>query len=158
MGEEKVVATNSRAYHDYFIEERFEAGIGLLGTEVKALREGRANLREGFARVENGQVYLYQCYIGPYSHGTISNHDPHRCRKLLLRKEEIRRLFGKTQVRGYALLPLRIYFKGHLAKVEIALGKGKKTYDKREAVRKREAGREIARALKAGKNRRRTTD
>jgi len=146
---EKIVATNSRAYHDYFIEESYEAGISLVGTEVKALREGRVNLRESFARVEGGEVYLYQCHISPYSHGNISNHEPLRCRKLLLHREEIRRLFGKAQIRGYTLLPLRIYFKNGLAKVELALGKGKKSHDKREALKKKEARREISRAVKA---------
>jgi SsrA-binding protein len=146
---EKIVATNSRAYHDYFIEESYEAGISLVGTEVKALREGRVNLRESFARVERGEVYLYQCHISPYSHGNISNHEPLRCRKLLLHREEIRRLFGKAQIRGYTLLPLKIYFKNGLAKVELALGKGKKSHDKREALKKKEARREISRAVKA---------
>jgi len=146
---EKVVATNSRAYHDYFIEDSYEAGISLVGTEVKALREGRVNLRESFARVEGGEVYLYQCHISPYSHGNISNHEPLRCRKLLLHREEIRRLFGKAQIRGYTLLPLKIYFKNGLAKVELALGKGKKSHDKREALKKKEARREILRAVKA---------
>ena len=151
MAQEKVIATNSRAHHDYFIEDRYEAGISLLGTEVKALREGRVNLRDSFARVEKEQVYLYQCYIGPYSHAAISHHDSLRRRKLLLHKAEIRRLLGKNQLRGYALVPLRIYFKGRVAKVELALGRGKKTYDKREAVKKKEARREMARAVKAGK-------
>ena len=146
---EKIVATNSRAYHDYFIEESYEAGISLVGTEVKALREGRVNLRESFARVEGGEVYLYQCHISPYSHGNLSNHDPLRRRKLLLHREEIRRLFGKAQIRGYTLLPLKIYFKNGLAKVELALGKGKKSHDKREALKKKEARREILRAVKA---------
>ncbi|MGH7274821.1 MAG: SsrA-binding protein SmpB [Nitrospiria bacterium] len=146
---EKIVGTNSRAYHDYFIEESYEAGISLVGTEVKALREGRLNLRESFARVEGGQAYLYQCHISPYSHGNISNHDPLRRRKLLLHREEIKRLFGKAQIRGYTLLPLRIYFKNGLAKVELALGNGKKTHDKREALKKKEARREISRAIKA---------
>ncbi len=146
---EKVIATNSRAFHDYFIEESYEAGISLVGTEVKALREGRVNLRDSFARVEDGEVYLYQCHISPYSHGNISNHDPLRRRKLLLHREEIRRLFGKAQIRGYALLPTKIYFKNGLAKVELALGKGKKSHDKREAIKKKEAHREISRAVKA---------
>lgn len=146
---EKIVATNSRAYHDFFIEESYEAGISLVGTEVKALREGRVNLRESFARVEGGEVYLYQCHISPYSHGNISNHEPLRCRKLLLHREEIRRLFGKAQIRGYTLLPLKIYFKNGVAKVELALGKGKKSHDKREALKKKEARREIQRAVKA---------
>lgn len=147
---EKVVATNSRAFHDYFIEERYEAGISLLGTEVKALREGKANLKDSFARIEKEEAYLYQCYIGPYSHGNISNHEPLRCRRLLLHKGEIRKLFGRTQVRGYALIPLKMYFKNRRVKVELGLAKGKKVHDKREAIKKKEAGREMARALKAG--------
>jgi SsrA-binding protein len=146
---EKVIATNSRAFHDYFIEESCEAGISLVGTEVKALREGRVNLRDSFARVEEGEVYLYQCHINPYSHGNISNHDPLRRRKLLLHRDEIKRLFGKAQIRGYTLLPTKIYFKNGLAKVELALGKGKKSHDKREAIKKKEARREMSRAVKA---------
>jgi SsrA-binding protein len=147
--QEKVIATNSRAYHDYFIEETYEAGISLMGTEVKALREGRVTLRDSFARVEQGEVYLYQCHISPYSHGNISNHDPLRRRKLLLHREEIRKLFGRTQIRGYTLLPTKIYFKKGLVKIELALGKGKKTRDKRESLKKKEAGREISRAVRA---------
>jgi SsrA-binding protein len=143
-----VIATNSRAYHDYFIEESYEAGICLVGTEIKALREGRANLQDSFARVEDSEVYLYHCHISPYSHGNISNHDPLRPRKLLLHRQEIRRLFGKAQIRGYTLLPLKIYLKNGLAKVELALGKGKKSHDKRETIKKRESLREISRAIK----------
>ena len=145
----QVIATNSRAFHDYFIEESCEAGISLVGTEVKALREGRVNLRDSFARVEEGEVYLYQCHINPYSHGNISNHDPLRRRKLLLHRDEIKRLFGKAQIRVYTLLPTNIYFKNGLAKVELALGKGKKSHDKREAIKKKEARREMSRAVKA---------
>lgn len=146
---EKVVATNSRAHHEYFIEERFKAGISLLGTEVKALREGRANLRESFARVDGEEVFLHRCYIGPYSHGNIQNHEPFRTRKLLLHRREIRKLLGLTRQRGYALIPLKLYFVESWIKVELALAKGKKTHDKREAIRKKEDIREIARALKA---------
>ena len=146
---EKVVATNSRAYHYYFIEESYEAGISLVGTEVKSIREGRVNLRDSFARVEGREVYLYHCHISPYSHGNINNHDPLRRRKLLLHREQIRRLFGKAQIRGYTLLPTRIYFKNGLAKVELALGRGKKSHDKREALKKKEARREIQRAVKS---------
>lgn len=145
---EKAIATNSRAFHDYSIEERHEAGISLVGTEVKAIREGRVQLRDSFARVEGGEVFLYQCYIGPYSHGNILNHDPLRVRKLLLHKAEIRRLLGKTQIRGYTLVPLRLYLKQGRVKLELGLGKGKKTYDKREHLKKREAAREVARTLK----------
>lgn len=146
---EKIIATNSRAYHDYFIEESYEAGISLLGTEVKALREGRVNLRDSFARIEHGEVFLHQCHISPYSHGNITNHDPLRPRKLLLHKEEIRRLFGKVQIRGYTLVPTRIYFKNGRAKVELALAKGKRTHDKREAIRKKEAQRELLKATRS---------
>jgi SsrA-binding protein len=148
-GKESLVATNSRAYHDYFIEDRYEAGISLVGTEVKALREGKVNLRDSFARVEGGEVFLYHCHISPYSHGNISNHEPLRRRKLLLHRQEINRLYGKSQVRGYALLPTKIYFKNGVAKLELALGKGKKFHDKRETIKAKEAKREIARSIKS---------
>ncbi|NIO12196.1 MAG: SsrA-binding protein SmpB [Deltaproteobacteria bacterium] len=149
---EKVVATNRRAHHDFHLEERYEAGISLLGTEVKSLREGRVNLKDSFARVEGEEVYLHQCHISPYSHGNIANHEPLRVRKLLLHREEIRKLSGKVQIRGYALVPTRIYFKEGKAKVELALGKGKRVHDKRESLKRKEAAREISRAFK-GRNR-----
>jgi len=149
MSEEKTraVATHRQATFRYFIEERFEAGIALLGTEVKSLREGRVNLKESFARVEGEEVFLYNCHISPYTHGNLQNHEPTRPRKLLLKKEQIRRLIGKTQEKGLTLIPLRIYFnpRGY-AKVELALAKGKKLFDKREAEAKRSADREIDRA------------
>ncbi len=146
---EKAVATNRKAYHDYFIEEKFEAGIMLQGTEVKSLREGRVNLQDSYASVKDGEVFLYHCHISPYSHGNIANHDPIRVRKLLLHKKEINKLLGKTQQKGLTLIPLRIYFskRGH-AKVELGLAKGKKLYDRRDSIKAREAGREVERAIK----------
>jgi SsrA-binding protein len=150
--EEIVVATNRKAFHDYAIEERMEAGIVLLGTEVKSLREGRINLKDSFASVDKGVVRLHNCHISPYTHGNVMNHDPLRPRKLLLHKKEISKLIGQTQQKGLTLVPLRIYFspRGH-AKVEIALAKGKKEYDRRETIKTREAGREMERAMKDGR-------
>ena len=146
---EKVVATNRKAFHDYFIEEKSEAGIVLQGTEVKSLREGRVNLQDSYASARDGEIFLYNCHISPYSHGNIMNHDPTRPRKLLLHKKEINKLMGKTQQQGLTLVPLRIYFstRGH-AKVELGLAKGKKLYDRRESIKAREAGREVERAIK----------
>ncbi|MBI4400234.1 MAG: SsrA-binding protein SmpB [Nitrospirae bacterium] len=146
---EKVVATNRKAYHDYHIEEKLEAGLVLKGTEVKSMREGHVNLRDSYASVDQGEVVLHNCHISPYSHGNIMNHDPLRPRKLLLHRKEINKLLGKTQQKGLTLVPLRIYFspRGH-AKVEIALAHGKKQYDRREAIKDREAGREVERAMK----------
>lgn len=131
----KIVATNKKAYHDYHIEESYEAGMLLKGTEVKSLREGRANLKDSFARVDNEEIFLYNCHISPYSHGNIANHDPLRTRKLLMHKGEIQRLMGKMMQKGYTLLPLKIYFKDGKAKIELALAKGKKQYDKREDIK-----------------------
>lgn len=148
MSDRKVVATHSRAFHDYFIEERFEAGMALQGTEVKSLREGRANLRDSFARVGDGEVFLHHCHISPYSHGNIANHDPLRVRKLLLNRKEINRLYGKTQQRGYTLVPLRIYFNRGLAKVELGLARGKQAGDKRETLKRKIAQRDMERAIK----------
>jgi SsrA-binding protein len=149
---EKVVATNRKAYHDYFIEEKFEAGILLRGTEVKSLRDGRVNLQDSYAGVKDGEVYLHHCHISPYSHGNIMNHDPLRVRKLLLHRKEINKLIGRTQQKGLTLIPLRIYFtkRGH-AKVELGLARGKKLYDRRESIKAREAGREVERAIKEKK-------
>ena len=149
---EKVVATNRKAFHDYFIEDKFEAGIVLQGTEVKSLREGRVNLQDSFASVREGEMFLHNCHVSPYSHGNIMNHDPTRVRKLLLHKTEINKLLGKTQQKGLTLIPLRIYFskRGH-AKVELGLAKGKKLYDRRESIKAREAGREVQRAIKEKK-------
>jgi SsrA-binding protein len=147
---EQVVATNRKAFHDYHIEDRFEAGIVLRGTEVKSLREGLVNLRDSYASVDRGEVILYHCHISPYRHGTILNHEPLRPRKLLLHRKEINQLLGKTQQKGLTLIPLRIYFspRGH-AKVELALARGKKQYDRREVIKAREAGREVERAMKS---------
>jgi SsrA-binding protein len=144
----KVVTENRKARHDYHIEETYEAGIALQGTEVKSLRLGQANLRDSFARVENGEVILYNAHISPYDKGSRFNHDPKRQRKLLLHKSEIRRLIGKTQQQGLTLIPLKIYFRRGLAKVELALAKGKKLHDKRQDLAAKDAQREIERAFR----------
>jgi SsrA-binding protein len=150
----KVVATNRKAYHDYFIEEKLEAGVMLRGTEVKSLRDGRVNLQDSYASVDDGEVFLHHCHISPYSHGNIMNREPLRARKLLLHRKEINKLIGKTQQKGLTLIPLRIYFsKQGRAKVELALAKGKKQYDRRETIKAREAGREVERAIKGRKER-----
>ena len=149
---EKAVATNRKAYHDYFIEEKFEAGIMLQGTEVKSLREGRVNLQDSYASVKGVEIFLHHCHISPYSHGNIMNHQPLRTRKLLLHRKEINKLLGKTQQQGLTLIPLRIYFsKRGLAKVELGLAKGKKQHDRRETIKTREASREMERAMKERK-------
>jgi SsrA-binding protein len=149
---EKAVATNRKAYHDYFIEEKFEAGIMLQGTEVKSLRDGRVNLQDSYASVREGQIFLHHCHISPYSHGNLSNHEPLRTRKLLLHRKEINKLLVKTQQQGLTIIPLRIYFsKRGLAKVEIGLAKGKKQHDRRESDKTREASREVERAMKERK-------
>jgi SsrA-binding protein len=146
---EIAVATNRKAYHDYFIEEKFEAGIMLQGTEVKSLRDGRVNLQDSYASVREGQIFLHHCHISPYSHGNLSNHEPLRTRKLLLHRKEINKLLVKTQQQGLTIIPLRIYFsKRGLAKVEIGLAKGKKQHDRRESDKTREASREVERAMK----------
>ncbi|MDQ6734125.1 MAG: SsrA-binding protein SmpB [Nitrospirota bacterium] len=149
---ETVVATNRKAFHDYAIEEKLEAGIVLRGTEVKSLREGKVNLRDSYASVDHEEVILHNCHITPYSHGNIMNHDPLRPRKLLLHRKEISKLLGKTQQKGLTIVPLRIYFSPHgKAKIEIALAKGKKQYDRREAIKSRDAGREVERAMKGAR-------
>jgi len=140
---------NKKAYHDYEILEKYEAGIALKGTEVKSLREGKANLRDAFVRIENGEAYLFNAYIAPYSHGNLFNHEPTRKRKLLLHKSEIKRLFGKSQEKGLTIIPLRMYFnEREKVKVEIALARGRKKYDKREAIKRRELEREAQKAMK----------
>ena len=150
----KVIATNRKAFHDYAIEEKFEAGMVLLGTEVKALREGRLNLRDSYASVERGAVILHHCHIGAYSHGNIMNHDPVRPRKLLLHRKEIQKMTGKVQQAGLTLIPLKVYFNSRgRVKVELALAHGKKQYDRRETVKKREAKREIERVMKTARTR-----
>ncbi|MBI5103037.1 MAG: SsrA-binding protein SmpB [Nitrospirae bacterium] len=144
-----IVAQNKKAYHDYFIEETLEAGMVLTGTEVKSLRQGKANLKDSYVLIKASEALLLNCHISPYSHGNIMNHDPVRTRKLLLHKKEITRLQGKIAQHGYSLIPLKIYFKGSHAKVEVGLAKGKKQYEKRETIKKKEADREIERAMKS---------
>jgi SsrA-binding protein len=144
----KIVTENRKARHNYHLDEQFEAGMVLTGTEVKSLRMGRANLKDAYAKVVNGEVFLYQMHISPYPFAHYDNHDPLRPRKLLLHAHEIKRLYGKVNEKGYALVPLRIYFKRGKAKVVIALARGKRSYDKREAIRKRDETRELDRARK----------
>src|SRR5213079_2426259 len=142
------VAENRKAYHDYHLLESFEAGLVLLGTEVKAIREGHVNLRDSFARVEDGEVFLYNVNISPYSHRGYADHEPLRRRKLLLHRDEIRKLIGKTVEKGMTLVPTRLYFKKGRVKVSVALAKGKKEYDKRETIKRRETDRETRAAMK----------
>jgi len=144
----KVVARHPTAHRDYQIEETIEAGMVLVGTEVKSLRRGSCSLKDGFALVRGGEVFLHNVYIAPYEAGNRYNHDPTRPRKLLLKKREIARLIGKTEQRGYTLIPLKIYFKDGYAKVELAVAKGLARYDKREKIRRKEQEREIERAMK----------
>ncbi len=144
----KVVARNRKARHDYFIEETYEAGIKLKGTEIKSIREGRVNLKDSFALVEEGELYLHNMHISPYKQGNRANHEPERKRKLLLHKKQIRSLLGATRQKGFTLIPLKLYLKGNLAKVELALAKGKEKHDKREDIKRREHQREMERALK----------
>lgn len=145
---DKIVATNRKAYHDYSIEETYEAGISLLGTEVKSLREGKANLRDSYVIIKDNEAFLLNCHISPYSHGNIQNHDPLRTRKLLLHRREINRLFGALTQKGLTIIPLKIYFKDGRAKVEIGLARGKRKYEKRETIKEREAEKEIERHLR----------
>jgi len=140
---EQIVTKNRKAYHDYFIQETYEAGIMLVGTEVKSLREGKANLKESYALIKNEEIFLLNCHISPYSHGNLQNHDPLRTRKLLLHKREINKLWAKTSQQGLTLIPLKLYFKDGKAKVEIGLAKGKRQYEKRESIKEREVKREI---------------
>lgn len=145
---QKIVTVNRQAKRDYEIIETFEAGMALTGTEVKSLREGKAQLKDSYARVENGEMMLVNSHISPYSHGNIENHDPLRNRKLLLHKAEIKRLRGKIEEKGLTLVPLKIYFARGRAKVELALARGKRQYDKREQIKKRDLEREMQRELK----------
>ena len=145
----KVVCQNRKAYHDYFIEETVESGVALLGTEVKSLREGKANLKDSYVLIKEREAFLLNCHISPYSHGNILNHDPLRTRKLLMHREEIDRLSGKAATKGYTLIPLKIYFKDSFAKVEIGVAKGKRLYEKREKIKEREAKRAIERVMKS---------
>ena len=144
----KLIANNKKAYHDYFILETYEAGIALHGTEVKSLRMGKCSIKEAFIRVENEEVYVYGMHISPYEKGNIFNKDPLRVRKLLLHKSEIRKLLGKTKEKGMTLVPLKVYFKDSLVKVEIGLAKGKKLYDKRQDIAKKDQQREASREFK----------
>jgi len=148
---EKILVENKKARHDYFIEETYEVGIALQGTEVKSLRLGKAILKDSYVQIEEQEAFLHNTHVSPYPYGHQFNHDPERVRKLLLHKREIRRLMGKTQERGYTLVPLRIYLKNGKIKVEIGLGKGKTIYDKREVLKKRSADREIEKALKSNR-------
>lgn len=147
-GAARLVCHNKKAFHDFEILETFEAGMVLLGTEVKSLREGRANLKDSHARIKNGEVFLHGLHISPYTHASYNNHEPERVRKLLLHRYEIKRLVGKTQEKGLALIPLKIYFSKGKAKVELALGRGKKQYDKRETLKRKEEARELDRVRK----------
>lgn len=144
----KVVAQNKKANHDYFIEETYEAGMVLQGTEIKAIRAGRINLKDSYARIQNGEIYLLNAHVSPYEQGNRYNHDPLRQRKLLLHKKEIDKLLGETKEAGFALVPLKVYLKNGYAKILIGLGKGKKNYDKREDLKKKEAKRDIERAFR----------
>jgi SsrA-binding protein len=142
----KIICQNRKARHDYFILDEYEAGMVLLGTEVKSLRLGRANLRDSYAKVRGGEVFLYNMHIGTYPFATYGNHDPLRPRKLLMHKQEIKRLMGKVKEKGQTMIPLQVYFREGKAKVTLALAKGKRKYDKRDAIRKREEKRELDRA------------
>lgn len=144
----KIISTNRKAHHLYHILESYEAGIALVGSEVKSLRLGRANLKDSYAMVKKGEVYLHNMHISPYDQASRFNHDPTRTRKLLMHRREIRRLLGKTTERGFTLVPLKLYFKGKVAKVELALAVGKKIYDRRKDIKDREVKRELRRALK----------
>lgn len=144
----KQLASNRKAYHDYFIEDKFEAGIELAGTEVKSIRKGNVNLKDSFCAVKDGEMFLYGMHVSPYEQGNIFNKDPLRPRRLLMHKREIMRLYGKVKQDGYALIPLSVYFRGSLVKVEVALARGKKLYDKRDDAAKKDAKRQIDRAMK----------
>ncbi|HHL72965.1 MAG TPA: SsrA-binding protein SmpB [Bacteroidetes bacterium] len=145
---EKIIAVNRKARHDYEVIDTFEAGIVLLGTEVKSLRAGKANLKDSYARIRNGELWLFGLHISPYSHGSYNNHIPERDRKLLLHKYEIRRLIGKVEEAGLTLVPLKLYFKNGKVKVQLGLARGRKQYDKRQVIAKREADRDLRRRLK----------
>lgn len=144
----KLVANNKKAYHDYFIQDKYEAGIELYGTEVKSVRMGKCSIKEAFIRIEKGEVYLYGMHINPYEKGNLFNKDPLRTRKLLLHRAEIEKLGSKIAEKGFTLVPLQVYFKGSLVKVEIGLAKGKKLYDKRKDIAKKDQKREMEREMK----------
>ncbi len=144
----KLIANNKKAYHDYFIDETFEAGIALAGTEVKSLRLGQCSIKESFISIDKGEVFILKMHINPYEKGNIFNKDPLRTRKLLLHKAEINKLLGKAKEKGYTIVPLRVYFKDSLVKVEIGLARGKKLYDKRESIAKKDQQRDVERQFK----------
>ena len=152
MGKEKssfkLIANNKKAYHDYFIEDKYEAGLALFGTEIKSLRMGKCSIKESYIRIENGEVFIVGMHISPYEKGNIFNKDPLRTRKLLLHRQEIRKLAGKLTEQGYTIVPLQVYLKGSLVKVEIGLAKGKKLYDKRQDIAKKDMKREAERDFK----------
>ncbi len=145
---EKLICQNKKAFHNYFIEDTYQAGVSLLGTEVKSLREGRANLGDSYGKIKNGEVFLVDAHISPYSYANRFNHDPLRPRKLLLHKREIKRLIGKVEQRGYTLIPLKLYFSNGKVKVDIGLAKGKKLFDKRETLKKKTMERDMERGRK----------
>ena len=145
----KLIAKNPTAFHNYTIEEKLEAGIVLSGTEIKSVRTGKVNLKDSYAQIKNGECFIYGMHISPYEHGNIYNKDPLRTRKLLLNKREINKLFGQIKQKGYSLIPIALYFKDSLVKLELGIGKGKKLYDKREDIAKKDAERKMRRALKA---------
>ena len=144
----KIIAVNRKARHEYFIEDEYEAGLVLKGTEVKSLRLGKVNLKDSYANIKDGEVFVYQIHIGPYPFAYYNNHDPLRPRKLLLHKHEIKRLYGKVNEKGHSLIPLKIYFKKGKAKLTLALAKGKRKYDKREAIKRRDEQRDMEREIK----------
>ena len=144
----RMIANNKKAYHDYFIEDKYEAGISLAGTEVKSLRMGKCSIKEAFVRIEDGEVFVYGMHVSPYEKGNIFNKDPLRVKKLLLHKYEINKLLGKIKEKGYTLVPLQVYFKDGKVKVEIGLARGKKLYDKREAIAKKDQRREAEKEFK----------
>ena len=148
---EKLIASNKKAFHEYHVLDKFEAGLQLTGTEVKALREGAANLKDAYVTFKNGEAFLFGAHISPYAHGNRENHDPIRTRKLLLHRREIEKLHVQVTEKGLTIVPLRLYFKGSRVKAEIGVVRGKKLYDKRETEKKREADRETAAAIKAGR-------
>lgn len=145
---ERLIANNKKAYHDFFILDKYETGISLAGTEVKSLRMGKCSIKESFIRIENGEVFIYGMHISPYEKGNIFNKDPLRTRKLLLHRSEINKLIGKTKEKGMTIVPLKVYLKGSLVKVEIGLAKGKKLYDKRQDIAKKDQQREASRDFK----------
>ena len=144
----KLIANNKKAYHDFFIDDTFEAGVSLHGTEVKSLRMGKCSIKEAFVRIENGEVFVYGMHISPYEKGNIFNKDPLRVKKLLMHRHEINKLMGKIKEKGFTLVPLKVYFKGSLVKVEIGLARGKKLYDKREDIAKKDQRREAEKEFK----------